>query len=72
MVAVSGNYKTSQPQKTGTGWRISDEFNPATITDYWNATAPRWAVGAATWRYTTLSEHLDTYQRSSRYSEATK
>lgn len=71
-VKFSGNYKTSKPQSTGTGWRmdtIPGEFDCAGL---FNASAPIWATSGETWRYTTLAEHLKTYQPSSQYAEVFK
>lgn len=68
MVKVSGNYKTSWPSRTGTGWGLGG-FNQTKIAEYFNSYPPRWAVGDATWKLTTLEEHLKTYQSSSKYVE---
>lgn len=64
-VRFSGNYTTSNPRKTGTGWVLETD----TFSAMFNQQAPRWAVGNATWRYTTLAENLATYQPSSKYKE---
>ena len=69
--SISGNYKTSNPAKTGTGWRISDDFSKDNLVAYFEQFPPRWATGDATWEYTTLDQHQDTYQASSKYSEVT-
>ena len=64
----SGNYKTDRPASTGTGWRISDQDTG----DYRGMFAeypPRWAVGDAKWKFTTLDQHLSMYQSSSHYRE---
>lgn len=61
----SGNYKTSQPKQCGTGWQLADG-------DYQNMFdqhAPQWALRGAEWKFTTLEQHLATYQRSSQYTE---
>lgn len=66
----SGNYKTDRPQQAGTGWRITDED----IGDYrtmLNAYPPQWATQDAKWKYTTLEQHLNAYQWSSKYTEVT-
>lgn len=63
-----GNYKTSAPKQTGTGWQICTG-TPRSYANLFSAAAPRWATGDVTWRYTTLAEHLKTYQPSSRYTE---
>jgi hypothetical protein len=70
-VTVSGNYKTSNPSSTGTGWQIAGCFDPAEIDNSFAAHAPHWAVGLAKWRFTTLEEHLKTYGKSSGYVELT-
>ena len=66
-VTFSGNYKTSEPRRTGTGWRIDE--NCADFPAMLSARAPQWATGDATWQYTTLQEHLTTYDKSSKYEE---
>lgn len=66
---VSGNYVTSEPHKTGSGWRIADTIEIDKLTEYFAARAPFWAVGNATVRPTTLSEHLERYGASSQYTE---
>jgi hypothetical protein len=67
--SLSGNYKTSRPQNTGTGWRITEEGRGADFKQVFEAYPPYWAVGDAAWHYTTLDQHLDTYQSSSKYQE---
>lgn len=67
--SCSGNYKTNQPQKTGTGWQITDDFTQDQARGAFEQTPPRWAVGKAKWHYTTLDQHLDQYQKSSVYVE---
>ena len=67
--SVSGNYKTDNPRMTGTGWQIEEGFDPNRIDIYFNAQPPSWATQGAKWQLTTLQQHLDTYQRSSRYEE---
>jgi hypothetical protein len=69
-VRFSGNYKTSDPRKTGTGWRIGENR-----TDYqamFDAPAPTWATKGVTWEYTTLAEHLDRYAKCCGYAEQAK
>ena len=65
----SGNYKTSAPRQTGTGWRISDDFNASDLDKYFNASPPHWAVSCAKWEFTSLADHQATYQASSKYTE---
>lgn len=65
MPKFSGNYTTSAPRHTGTGWRL----RVASFTEMFNEIPGSWAVGSATWKYTTLKQHLDTYQSSSKYTE---
>lgn len=61
----SGNYKTSAPSSTGTGWRLLTQ-PPA---EMFKQGPPQWALHGATWEYTTLEQHLKTYQASSKYTE---
>lgn len=73
IIKFSGNYKTSAPQQTGTGWAINYDHNaPIDFKCMFDQYAPRWATGPATWRFTTLAEHLKTYQPSSQYTEIVK
>jgi hypothetical protein len=65
-ITFSGNYKTDKPAQTGTGWRF-DKID--TFKGYLNTTAPQWAVGGTKWSHTTLKQHLDDYQASSKYTE---
>lgn len=64
-VTFSGNYKTSAPKTTGTGWGLE----PGTFAEMFNQAAPNWATRGDDWAYTTLAQHLVTYQPSSRYTE---
>lgn len=64
-IKFSGNYKTSNPRSTGTGWELSK----GTFQDMFNQSAPSWAIKEATWKYTTLEQHLAVYQQSSNYTE---
>jgi len=71
-ITFSGNYKTNQPSQTGTGWMIGRTCDIQTssfeaLIDHY---PPRWAVGDAKWQFTSLEQHLKTYQESSRYKEA--
>jgi len=67
-VVLSGNYKTSAPKQTGTGWRIGSalDFTPKQA---FETIAPSWALGNATYKFTTLKQHLDFYGDSSGYIE---
>jgi len=67
-ITFSGNYITSDPRKTGSGWQMGpiESGNYAMVL---KATPPSWAVNGATWRLTTVEEHLKNYQSSSRYTE---
>jgi len=66
-VSFGGNYKTSEPSRCGSGWRMDDtRYNFAAMIA---AGAPQWATNGATWRHTTLAEHLATYDKSSKYEE---
>ena len=69
---LSGNYKTSDPKKTGNGWRMDDDsvvIDDNAITKAISTKPPRWAVGEATWELTTPEQYRATYQDSSRYVE---
>ena len=68
-VAFGGNYETSEPRRIGTGWRIGE--NRSDYAEMLAAGAPQWATQGASWRHTTLAEHLDTYNKSSVYAEVT-
>lgn len=67
--SVSGNYKTDKPGQTGNGWRIADDFDPSNVEPYFDSYPPRRAVGDSNWKFTTLEQHLATYQKSSKYKE---
>jgi hypothetical protein len=60
-----GNYKTDQPRSTGTGWEVLRGTFADMLAEY----PPQWAVRGANWKFTTLDQHLATYQPSSRYTE---
>jgi len=66
----TGNYKTDDPKTTGTGWLICEGY-PRFYREIFDAQPPTWAVGSASWRFTTFKEHTKTHQSSSRYAEAT-
>lgn len=61
----SGNYKSDQPRNTGTGWEVLQ----GTFKDMFAEYPPAWAVRSAKWSFTTLEQHLKTYQASSQYTE---
>ena len=67
-VDFSGNYK---PSRTGgTGWQIATEQSDITAEQahaYITANAPRWANANPI--YTTPEQHLETYGRSSGYTQ---
>lgn len=67
----SGNYNTSAPKSTGTGWVIGEVWpvDADALRDMYAQNAPTWAVGNAKWRHTTLAEHIAMYGASSRYVE---
>jgi len=67
-IAFSGNYVTSAPKNTGTGWRIAENVT-SNFANLFNAYAPQWAVGSATWKYKTLEKYLAEYQQSSKFLE---
>jgi len=58
----SGNYKS---KTCGTGWQLED----GSFEGMFNQNAPQWAVCGADVKYTTLDQHLATYQQSSQYVE---
>jgi len=77
-VSVTGNYKTSNPGQTGGGWPITNSFNcfnkyssvnRIEADRVFNAYPPSWALGGATFKYTTLEQLLKTYGQSSGYTE---
>lgn len=61
----SGNYKTDQPRMTGTGWEVLKGSFADMNAEY----PPSWATRQSKWSFTTLEQHLATYQASSRYTE---
>jgi len=64
-----GNYKTSEPRRTGNGWKFDEgRHDYAAMIE---EGAPQWATKGATWRHTTMAEHLATYGKSSKYAEVT-
>lgn len=68
-MTAAGCYVTSSPIRNGTGWRLG-HWDPGRVREYFDAPAPRWATEGASWRYTTLAEHLATYTASG-YREIT-
>lgn len=69
----SGNYSTSQPSQTGTGWVLGDHMviGADTARRFIEANAPRWAVGTAEVHYSTPEVYLRTYGASSGFVEFT-
>lgn len=63
----TGNYKTDNPRSTGTGWQLN-QTTGRTYQDMFNE-CPSWSLRGASWSYTTLEQHLATYDRSSKYTE---
>jgi len=63
----SGNYSTDCPSQCGTGWGLGSGRHD--FREMFESYAPRWAVGDAKVSYTTLAQHLKTYQASSKYTE---
>jgi len=63
----TGNYKTNQPRSTGTGWQLVQGGNRS-FQDMFNE-RPTWSLRGAEWKFTTLAQHLNTYQASSMYTE---
>ena len=68
VTSFSGNYKTDKPRETGTGWRITDN-DSGKYQEIFDTYPPTWATKGSKWKYTTLEQHLDMYQRSSKYTE---
>ena len=74
MVDFTGNYITSAPRATGTGWGIPGGKELCDITEeqaraFIKSNAPDWATrGASSVRYTTPEQYLKTYNPSSRYA----
>lgn len=60
----AGNYKSSPLR--GTGWGLPDSSDFQFMFDQY---PPLWAVGRSEWTFTTLEQHLKTYQQSSKYTE---
>jgi len=69
-VDFGGNYVTSAPQRTGTGWQIlrHGTGSAAEIHRAMREDPPAWALCGAAARLTTLEEHLKMYD-SSGYAE---
>lgn len=69
----SGNYKSDQPRQTGTGWGMGEHGSVSAegLCNMFVSGPPQWAVRGANWHFTTLAEHLKTYQSSSQYTELT-
>jgi len=61
-VSFSGNYKSKYD---GTGWRIGENFTE--FKNIFKAPVPYWA--SRNYKITTLEQHLDQYQSSSKYIE---
>ena len=73
-VRFSGNYVTSSPRDTGTGWGIADLPVDENLDEFFHqmmtATPPHEYVrGCSWWKYASLLDHFDRYQRSSLYKE---
>jgi hypothetical protein len=64
--SFTGNYQTSQPRSTGTGWQLTASSDFSAM---FKQFAPQWALRGASWRFTTLAEHLAMYQASSQFVE---
>lgn len=61
----SGNYKSNNPQ-SGTGWGLVPDSFKAMFAQH----PPSWAIPIGyTFKFTTLEQHLKTYQPSSQYVE---
>lgn len=68
-VSLSGNYKTDAPKYTGNGWRIYGPGYDFDLTAAIKCNPPEWAVKHHKWKLTTLEQHLENYQASSKYEE---
>ena len=64
-ITYTGNYKSSQPRQCGSGWRLDSD----SIMGMFSQLPPRWATGGHSYKLTTLEQHLETYQSSSKYTE---
>jgi len=67
----SGNYVTSKPRETGSGWQMHTDGQiprPESLRNMLKATPPQWAVNGAEWRLTTQADHEARYQKSSEYA----
>lgn len=62
----TGNYKTDQPRQTGTGWQLVQ--GGRTFAEMFNE-CPTWSLRGASWKFTTLEQHLKTYGQSSGFVE---
>ena len=67
----AGNYKTDQPRQTGTGWGMGEtwEWTATGFRTMFSSGPPSEFLRGAKWKFTTLDQHLATYQASSRYVE---
>ena len=71
-VSFGGNYRASNARRSGNGWRIIDQGNISTydLKQYFSAYPPAWAiVHGDTFTFTTLEQHQNMYQSSSKYQE---
>jgi hypothetical protein len=71
-IHIGGNYKTSALRSNGTGWTIGDfdQVDSKLInTCFYSVPTNRVNVTGSIWRYTTLQEHLDMFNTSSKYTE---
>lgn len=63
-LSFTGHYKTSSPETTGTGGGMP---RPYPLRDGLKYGPPLWAPSGAKWRHTTVKEHLNQYDWSSKY-----
>lgn len=69
-IQFSGNYRTSKPSQTGSGWILNvDNTSKFDIKSIFNEIPPYWATAGSKWAYTTLEQHLKMYGKSSKYKE---
>lgn len=61
----SGKYKTEKPSQTGAGWGLAEN----SFENMFKQMPPQWATSGFGYKFTTLDQHLATYQASSKYTE---
>lgn len=66
-IYYSGNYKSSNPQKCGQGWKICE--NAEDFQKVFDASPPYWAVQGFKWSYKSVEDQIAMYGQSSKYQE---